>query len=98
MTEFLHLTGHRLSKASGPSLAQKLAKLHTTPAPIPKGHDKPMFGFPVTTCCGDTAQDNSYKEVWADFYDENRLRLILREGEKNKGNEKVFNDLIETTE
>lgn len=97
MTDFLHLTGRGSSKGSEPSLAQKLAKLHTTPAPIPEGHNKPMFGFPVTTCCGDTAQDNSYKESWADFYAENRLRFILREGEKNQGNDTGFHGLVEAT-
>ena len=97
VTDFLHLTSRRSSKAPGPSLAQKLAKLHTTPAPVPDGYDKPMFGFPVTTCCGDTAQNNSYKETWADFYADNRLRFILREGEQNQGNDKEFHNLVETT-
>jgi protein-ribulosamine 3-kinase len=78
-------------------LAQKLAKLHTTPAPNPEGYDKPMFGFPSTTCCGDTPQDNSYKESWADFYAENRLRFILRRGEKAQGSDKDFHNLVEAT-
>jgi fructosamine-3-kinase len=83
VTEFLHLTGRSSSKSSkAPSLAVKLAKLHTTPAPIPEGYDTPLFGFPVTTCCGDTPQDNSYKESWADFYAENRLRFIIRLAEQ----------------
>jgi len=85
------------SKKTGLSLAQKLAKLHTTPAPTPDGYDKPMFGFPVTTCCGDTPQDNSYKDSWAEFYAENRLRFILREGEKSQGTDKEFHSLVETT-
>ncbi|KAF3000696.1 hypothetical protein E8E13_002354 [Curvularia kusanoi] len=95
VTDFLHLTGRMSSKGSAPSLAQKLAKLHTTPAPTPEGYEKPMFGFPVATCCGDTAQDNSFKESWAEFYAENRLRFILREGEKNQGNDKEFHNLVE---
>jgi protein-ribulosamine 3-kinase len=78
-------------------LAQKLAKLHTTPAPIPEGHDKPMFGFPVTTCCGDTPQDNSYKESWAEFYAKHRLQFILKRAEKANGNDKKFHTLVETT-
>ncbi|KAG6009800.1 hypothetical protein E4U21_001230 [Claviceps maximensis] len=79
VTDFLHLeTGSRVNgPGAGPSLASKLAKLHTTPAPIPEGHSKPMFGFPVSTCCGETAQDNTWKASWADFYAENRLRGIL---------------------
>jgi fructosamine-3-kinase len=56
-----------------------------------------MFGFPVTTCCGDTPQDNSYKESWADFYAENRLRFILRRGEKAQGSDKEFHNLVEAT-
>lgn len=56
-----------------------------------------MFGFPSTTCCGDTPQDNSYKENWADFYAENRLRFILQRGEKAQGTDKEFHNLIEAT-
>ncbi|KAH6619930.1 Fructosamine/Ketosamine-3-kinase [Boeremia exigua] len=97
VTDFLHLTGRMSSKGTAPSLAQKLAKLHTTPAPTPEGYEKPVFGFPVTTCCGDTPQDNSYKESWAEFYAENRLRFILREGEKAQGSDKKFHSLVETT-
>lgn len=54
-----------------------------------------MFGFPSTTCCGDTPQDNSYKESWAGFYADNRLRFILRRGEKAQGSDKEFHDLVE---
>ncbi|KAG5974828.1 hypothetical protein E4U55_008041 [Claviceps digitariae] len=76
ITDFLHLeTASRARQ--GPSLAAKLAKLHTTPAPIPEGHPQRMFGFPVPTCCGETPQDNSWRASWADFYAENRLRGIL---------------------
>ncbi|RYN87531.1 hypothetical protein AA0120_g7243 [Alternaria tenuissima] len=98
VTEFLHLTGRSSSKSSkAPSLAAKLAKLHTTPAPIPEGYDKPVFGFPVTTCCGDTPQDNSYKESWADFYAENRLRFILRCAEQNGRKDGDVKKLVEQT-
>jgi fructosamine-3-kinase len=68
VTDYLNLTSRSGAKSSAPSLASKLAKLHTTPAPTPEGYDTPMFGFPATTCCGDTPQDNSYKRSWADFY------------------------------
>lgn len=44
-----------------------------------------MFGFPVTTCCGATPQDNSWKTAWADFYANNRLRAILRAGVEANG-------------
>ncbi|OAL05655.1 Ketosamine-3-kinase [Phaeosphaeriaceae sp. SRC1lsM3a] len=98
VTDFLHLTSRAASKSSkAQSLAQKLAKLHTTPAPVPDGYSKPVFGFPVTTCCGDTPQDNSFKESWAEFYAENRLRFILRRAEKSNGSDKEFHKLVETT-
>lgn len=56
-----------------------------------------MFGFPVTTCCGDTPQDNSYKRTWADFYANNRLRFILGRSEKRNGSDSELRDLVETT-
>ncbi|KAL8912201.1 MAG: hypothetical protein Q9171_002763 [Xanthocarpia ochracea] len=79
---------------SGMSLAAKLAKLHTTPAPIPDGYDKPMFGFPVTTCCGDTPQPNDYKASWATFYAENRLLAILANCERNHGQDAELRALV----
>jgi protein-ribulosamine 3-kinase len=97
VTEFLHLTGRSASKSKAPSLASKLAKLHNTPAPIPEGYDKPMFGFPVTTCCGDTPQDNTFESSWADFYAEHRLRFILRRGEKAQGKDSTLHTLVEKT-
>lgn len=56
-----------------------------------------MYGFPTITCCGDATQDNSYKESWADFYAENRLRFILRRGENVQGSDREFHDLVEAT-
>lgn len=93
-TDFLHL-GYSHSKGSGVSLAAKLAKLHTTPAPIPEGFDQPMFGFPVPTCCGDTEQDNSWKASWAEFYADNRLRFIIRRVVKNHGPDGEAVDLVD---
>ncbi|KAH7381527.1 Fructosamine/Ketosamine-3-kinase [Pyrenochaeta sp. MPI-SDFR-AT-0127] len=98
VTDFLHLMPRSTSKSkSAESLATKLARLHNTPAPVPEGYDKPMFGFPVTTCCGDTPQENSYKETWADFYAENRLMFILRQSEKNNSRDKDLRKLVEDT-
>ena len=76
-TDFLDLRSSG-PPGSGQSLAQKLARLHTTPAPVPAGFDRPMFGFPVPTCCGSTEQDNSWRASWADFYADNRVRAIGR--------------------
>jgi len=56
-----------------------------------------MFGFPATTCCGDTPQDNSFKGSWADFYANNRLRFILRRAEKSNGMDKELHNFVETT-
>ncbi|KAL9086750.1 MAG: hypothetical protein Q9159_003969 [Coniocarpon cinnabarinum] len=49
VTDFLDISGRRAGgTGSGTmTLAQKMAKLHTTTAPIPEGHDKPMFGLLV---------------------------------------------------
>lgn len=93
-TDFLDL-GSAASGGSGLSLAAKLAKLHSTPAPIPEGYDKPIFGFPVTTCCGDTPQENSWKESWANFYAENRLRSIYRASVRNNGPDREVADAVE---
>lgn len=79
------------------SLAQKLARLHSTPAPIPKGHDTPQYGFPVTTCCGDTPQDNGYRPVWADFFAHNRLLAVLGRGEARNGRDPELRRAVERT-
>lgn len=95
VTDFLDL-GSSAPGGSGDSIAQKLAKLHTTPAPVPEGYSKPMFGFPVSTCCGATPQDNSWKESWAEFYAENRLRGILKEAQRNQGSDPELAKAVET--
>ncbi|KAK4063214.1 uncharacterized protein Triagg1_9599 [Trichoderma aggressivum f. europaeum] len=93
-TDFLNL-GYSASKGSGVSFAAKLAKLHTTPAPVPDGFDRPVFGFPVPTCCGDTQQDNSWRASWADFFAENRLRFIMRRIVENHGPDDQAADTVE---
>ncbi|KAI4105145.1 MAG: hypothetical protein L6R37_002864 [Teloschistes peruensis] len=82
-------------KPSGMSLAAKLAKLHTTPAPTQAGYANPMFGFPETTCCGDTPQPNGYEASWAKFYARNRLSAILEKCERNNGQDAEFRGLVE---
>ncbi|KAM7220843.1 fructosamine kinase [Rhypophila decipiens] len=99
LTDFLDLgkssSGATSSKGKSLSLAQKLAKLHTTPAPNPPGYEKPMFGFSVPTCCGATEQDNEWKESWIEFYAENRLRRVLRQGVEAHGADKELSDLVD---
>ncbi|KAF2230832.1 Ketosamine-3-kinase [Viridothelium virens] len=100
VTDFLDLSSRlslSSSKSDSPSLAAKLAKLHTTPAPIPDGYAKPMFGFSATTCCGDTPQPNEYKDSWSEFYAQNRLMFIVRQSEKSNGKDKELHDLVSTT-
>lgn len=96
-TDFLHLGVATNAPAAGSrlSLAAKLARLYTTPAPVPDGHDRPMFGFPVSTCCGATAQENSWKSSWADFYADNRLRAILRAATANHGRDADLSEALD---
>ncbi|EXJ65759.1 uncharacterized protein A1O5_11000 [Cladophialophora psammophila CBS 110553] len=103
-TEFLDLGGRFSSRTrsgnsegSGMSLAQKLAKLHTTSAPVPEGYDSPQFGFPVTTCCGDTPQDNTLTSSWAEFFGKRRLLAILERAEENNGKDPELRRVVERT-
>jgi len=101
-TDFLNF-GHSAyssvssAAGSGLSLAAKLAKLHTTPAPVPEGFRTPQFGFPVTTCCGSTEQPNDYSSSWADFFANQRLRAMLRSCEKRRGKDEELKELVEIT-
>ena len=93
-TEFLDMSSRTsFGNGSGMSLATKLAKLHTTL--IPEEYRDKGFGFPVSTCCGDTIQDNSFKDSWATFFAENRLLHILECAEKRQGVDKSLRSLIE---
>ncbi|KAK5087787.1 hypothetical protein LTS08_008111 [Lithohypha guttulata] len=96
-TEFLDMSGRSAGSTSqggsGLSLATKLAQLHNTP--IPEEFQDKGFGFPVSTCCGDTIQDNSWKPSWATFFAENRLRHILKSGEKNNGKDAALRQVVE---
>jgi protein-ribulosamine 3-kinase len=51
------------------ALGRGLAAIHARPAA--------GFGFPVTTYCGPTAQDNRPADSWSEFYAERRLRPLL---------------------
>ena len=100
-TEFIDLSGSRSStsnrkSSSGMTLAQKLAKLHMAPAPILSGYSSPQFGFPVSTCCGDTPQPNQpYTTSWPDFFAKNRLLFILERGEHRNGRDAKLRSLVE---
>lgn len=97
-TDFLDLSSsHSSQRGSGMSLAEKIAKLHSTPVPAPEGYDRPQFGFPVPTCCGDTQQDNTFRASWADFYANNRLRHVLSCAERNNGSDPELASLVERT-
>ncbi|KAK6497060.1 hypothetical protein TWF506_004543 [Arthrobotrys conoides] len=85
-TEFLQLGGAGLSRRrSGggkDTLALKLAKLHSQPAP-----SDGKYGFPVTTCCGSTPQDNTYEDTWSSFFINRRLLPILNACIKSNGSQ-----------
>jgi protein-ribulosamine 3-kinase len=99
VTEFLDMdrTSISATRGKGPSLAAKLAKVHSTPAPVPEGLETRMFGFPVPTCCGSTEQANDYQRSWAEFYAENRLRAILNASEKSNGPDEELRNTLEIT-
>lgn len=97
VTDFIDLISPSVGSAKSPSLAQKLAKLHSTAIPIPGGHDTPQFGFHVTTCCGDTPQDNTFESSWAKFYADRRLRFITTQTEIKYGPDQKLSELIEET-
>jgi protein-ribulosamine 3-kinase len=84
-------------KGTGVSFAAKLAKLHTTPAPIPEGFSEPQFGFPVPNCIGSTCQLNEYTNSWSEFYAENRLKEILKADIEKNGKDSMLTELVERT-
>ncbi len=71
-------------------LGRGLAAIHARPAPA--------FGFPVTTYCGPTPQDNRQAGSWSEFYAERRLRpLVSRldaEGRLGRSEREVYDRLI----
>jgi len=100
VTDYLDTTGcYRGSglEEAATNLVSKLAKLHTTAAPIPKGYNSPQFGFSVPTCCGDTQQPNEFSSSWADFYRHQRLEAIARAIDSKHGNDQELQDLVRRT-
>ncbi|KAK2787205.1 hypothetical protein FQN52_007294 [Onygenales sp. PD_12] len=100
VVDYLDSSSSSSSSSSNPtphSLASKLATLHTTPTPTPPSHPRPVFGFPLPTCCGDTPQENSYKASWADFFATNRLSFILRRAEDANGPDGELRTLVTRT-
>lgn len=100
-TEFLDLGG-AMGRSSGDetselTLAHRLGKLHSTPAPVEAASGRRRFGFPVPTFCGDTKQDNGFRDSWAEFYAEERLMTILRTSETRNGRDAGLRELVETT-
>ncbi|KAJ5169024.1 uncharacterized protein N7482_004618 [Penicillium canariense] len=100
-TEFLELggaMGRTSSDETNPtSLAYRLGKLHTTPAPADPKTGRPRYGFPVPTFCGDTKQPNTFHDSWAEFYANERLLTILASSEKRNGRDADLRALVEQT-
>ncbi|CAK7227761.1 hypothetical protein SBRCBS47491_006678, partial [Sporothrix bragantina] len=101
-TDFLELdrgssSSSSAGSSSGRSLAAKLAELHTRDTTEAAPDPNKPFGFPVTTCCGSTEQDNTWKASWAEFYADNRLRHILAACIKNNGQDNRLTDAVEHT-
>lgn len=98
-TEFLELgagAGGR-SRRTGESLAQRLGKLHSTPAPADPETGRRRFGFPVPTFCGDTKQPNRWRDSWAEFYAQERLLTVLETSEKRNGKDVGLREMVERT-
>ncbi|RPB02625.1 Ketosamine-3-kinase [Choiromyces venosus 120613-1] len=91
-TDFLDLSPSGSSK--GESLASKIARLHSTPAPEKYAG---KFGFPVPTCCGSTVQDNTWEDTWADFFGKRRLMMIMKESERKNGPDSELRHYVEKT-
>ncbi|RVD89175.1 uncharacterized protein DFL_000193 [Arthrobotrys flagrans] len=95
-TEFLELGGgsfsRRRSSGGGDTLALKLGKLHSQPAP-----SNGKYGFPVTTCCGSTLQDNTYEDTWSSFFVNRRLLTILKACVESNGSQPGLTNYVNRT-
>ncbi|CAG7968838.1 unnamed protein product [Penicillium olsonii] len=95
-TEYLDLRIR--GKSTGQeTLAQRLGKLHSTPAPPDPETGRARFGFPVPTFCGDTKQPNRFCDSWADFYANERLLTVLATSEERNGRDKGLREAVEKT-
>lgn len=96
-TEFLELGGKagRSTDDDEATLAHRLGKLHTTPAPPDPETGRRRFGFPVPTFCGDTKQPNRFCDSWADFYANERLLTILATSEERNGRDPELREAVE---
>jgi fructosamine-3-kinase len=94
-TEFLELGSG--GRRTGESLAQRLGKLHSTPAPADPETGRRRFGFPVATFCGDTKQPNRWRDSWAEFYAQERLLPVLETSEKRNGKDAGLREMVERT-
>lgn len=94
VTDFLDTSTSSTRARGAGSLASKIAKLHSAPAPEKYGG---KFGFPVPTCCGSTVQDNTWEDSWAEFFGRRRLMRILEESEKKNGADRELRVLVEKT-
>ncbi|KAJ5928089.1 hypothetical protein N7466_007045 [Penicillium verhagenii] len=100
-TEYLDL-GCAMGRSSGDetnptTLASRLGKLHSTPAPPDPETGAYRFGFNVPTFCGDTKQPNRFYESWAGFYAHERLLTILATSEERNGRDRGLRELVEKT-
>jgi len=95
LTEFIDMEAAAGGHSSGLSLAQKLAQLHGSPPPVPKGFSKPVFGFHLMTCVGRTPQNNSWNHSWPKFFAENRLKAVWKTVEKNHGTDGELQNLLD---
>ena len=96
-TEYLELGIGGGRRGGGAGLAERLGKLHSTPAPADLETGKRRYGFPVPTFCGDTKQPNRFHDSWAEFYANERLMVVLEDSERRNGRDAGLRELVERT-
>ncbi|KAI9603908.1 hypothetical protein KEM48_003884 [Puccinia striiformis f. sp. tritici PST-130] len=58
------------------SLARRLASMHDPDNPTSKAPNE-MYGFDVSTHCGETEQDNTWEKNWMVFFRDRRIKSLL---------------------